>query len=228
MNHLAGFTILFGRFFCGYACAFGSLGDFVYWISGVIQKKILKRKKQLVIPDRIDPWAQKIKYVVLAAVVILCSFGIYETLGGWSPWSVFSYFTSLKFHLEGFLPGLILFLAIVIGMALKERFFCQYLCPMGALFSLLPQLPFSNLKRDPEQCIKGCSACKKNCPVNIKLEADGFLNGECIGCERCADICPKGNLTRWDRKLVRHEAVTVLVKAVLFFVLGILAGFSRI
>ena len=24
---LCGFTILFGRFFCGYACAFGTLGD---------------------------------------------------------------------------------------------------------------------------------------------------------------------------------------------------------
>ena len=31
---LCGFTLLFDRFFCGYACAFGSLGDAVWALSG--------------------------------------------------------------------------------------------------------------------------------------------------------------------------------------------------
>ena len=33
------FTIVFGRFFCGYACAFGTVGDIVYALSYRIQKK---------------------------------------------------------------------------------------------------------------------------------------------------------------------------------------------
>ena len=36
---LCGFTILFGRFFCGYACAFGTLGDGMYALSQWVQKK---------------------------------------------------------------------------------------------------------------------------------------------------------------------------------------------
>lgn len=36
------FTIVFGRFFCGFACAFGSLGDAMHAIYGIICKK---RKK---------------------------------------------------------------------------------------------------------------------------------------------------------------------------------------
>ena len=44
---LCGFTVLFGRFFCGYVCAFGGLGDFVYWLSGLVQKKLLHRKPKL-------------------------------------------------------------------------------------------------------------------------------------------------------------------------------------
>ena len=32
-------TILFGRIFCGFFCAFGTLGDAVYWMSSRIQKK---------------------------------------------------------------------------------------------------------------------------------------------------------------------------------------------
>ncbi|MDY4971725.1 MAG: 4Fe-4S binding protein, partial [Lachnospiraceae bacterium] len=41
---LAVFTILFGRYFCGYICAFGTMGDFVYWISGMVQKKLFQKK----------------------------------------------------------------------------------------------------------------------------------------------------------------------------------------
>ena len=37
---LCGFTILFGRFFCGYACAFGTLGDGMYALSQWVQKKV--------------------------------------------------------------------------------------------------------------------------------------------------------------------------------------------
>lgn len=225
---LCAFTVVFGRFFCGYVCAFGGLGDFVYWISGLIQKKIFKRKKQLSLPDAITPWGQKVKYVLLIAIVLLCAFGIYGQIGGFNPWSVFSFFMALHPRFTGYIPGFILLCLIIIGMAFKERFFCQFLCPMGAVFALLPHLPFANLHRDPESCIKGCQACKMQCPVDIKLEPDGFLNGECVGCEKCADICPKQNLTRWDRKLFRHEAVAVLVKAALFFVLGVIIGISRI
>ena len=43
------FTIVFGRFFCGFACAFGSLGDAMHAIYGIICKK---RKKK---PIRIKP-----------------------------------------------------------------------------------------------------------------------------------------------------------------------------
>ena len=39
MIALCGFTILFGRFFCGYACAFGTLGDGMYALSQWVQKK---------------------------------------------------------------------------------------------------------------------------------------------------------------------------------------------
>lgn len=40
MIALCGFTILFGRFFCGYACAFGTLGDGMYALSQWVQKKL--------------------------------------------------------------------------------------------------------------------------------------------------------------------------------------------
>ena len=223
------FTILFGRFFCGFACAFGTMGDFVYWLSGLVQKKVFRRKKQAGIPAKFSPALQVIKYGLLAVIVSACGLGVYNRFNryNWNPWSVFSFFTSLNFTLNGYVIGGGLLAAIVAGMALKERFFCQFLCPMGAVFALLPQLPFSALQRDEANCIKGCQACKNNCPVDLKLEKDGFRGGECIACEKCAGICPKGNLTRWDRKLLKHEAVPVILKAALLLGMGFWLGLAR-
>ena len=223
------FTILFGRFFCGFACAFGTLGDLVYWSSGMVQKKILRRKKRIGIPSKFTRVLQAVKYVVLAVIVSACGLGVYSSFNrfNWNPWSVFSFFTALNFSLNGYVIGGILLAAIVVGMALRERFFCQFLCPMGAVFALLPQLPFSALVRDEANCIKSCRACKNNCPVDLVLKRDGFRGGECIACEKCAGVCPKGNLTRWDRKLFRSEIVPVLVKAVLLMGLGVWLGLTR-
>ena len=221
------FTVLFGRYFCGFACAFGSFGDFVFYISGLIQKKLFHRKKQYVLPEKITVHGRKVKYAVLAAIVLMCVFGVYDNITGFSPWSVFSFLTSLRFNLSGYAAGVVILVLIIAGMSVKERFFCQFLCPMGAVFSLLPIMPFAQLKRDSASCIAGCNACKMKCPVDIKLENDGILNGECISCERCTGICPRANITRWDRRLMKYSIVPMLAKAVLFFAMGAALGMMR-
>lgn len=223
------FTVIFGRFFCGYACAFGTLGDFVYMGADLIRKKVLHLKKKGKPHDRLNRAAQKIKFLILALIVIGCAVGFYERLNAynWNPWTVFSFIVAGRLELNGYVLGGIILAFILLGMAWRERFFCQYLCPMGAVFALLPQLPFAALQRDEENCIKNCRACQMKCPVSIKLEPDGFLNGECISCEKCADICPKGNISRWDRKLLKNEAAAVLVKGALLFSLGAWLGLCR-
>ncbi len=99
--------------------------------------------------------------------------GIYGKAKGTSPWMFFSMLHAGNFHLQGYLPGVTLLLLIIVGMCLEERFFCRNLCPMGAVFSLLPVLPFFALHRDRENCIKGCSGCTKKCPSGIGLPEDG-------------------------------------------------------
>lgn len=224
---LALFTILFGRYFCGYVCAFGSLGDCVYWLSGLVQKKLLHRKKQIRLPERSLHWGQKVKYVLLAGIVFCCALGLDSAFGGTSPWDVFSRLTAGKLPGSGSLIGIVLFLLILAGMAVQERFFCQFLCPMGAVFALLPVLPWGMLGRNEDNCIRGCNACAKQCPVNLKLKPDGAGNGECIACEKCTGACPKGNISRPERKILKQEFLPVLIKAVLFFAMGAYLGLCR-
>lgn len=224
---LCGFTILFGRFFCGWVCAFGSLGDFVYGLSGLVQKKLLHRKRQFALPHKAVLWGQKLKYLVLLSIVVMCAANQYGKLTGTDPWEVFSRLTALHTPPEGFGIGIALFVLILIGMALQPRFFCQFLCPMGAVFALLPVLPFAQLHRDGENCIPGCNACANRCPVDLKLDDESLCSGECIGCEACVGTCPRSNITRWDTALFGCFWAGAVAKAVLFFFMGVCLGFCR-
>ena len=224
---LCGFTLLFDRFFCGYACAFGSLGDAVWALSGLLQKKLFHRKKQLRLPERAVLWGQKVKYLLLAGLVALYVTRQEKLLTGTSPWEVFSRLTALRLPPEGFGVGIGLLVLILLGMAVQPRFFCQFLCPMGAVFALLPVLPFARLHRQSEGCIPGCNACKQQCPVCLKLEETSLRSGECIACEACVGTCPKQNIHRWDLALCKHPWLPVLGKALLFFLLGCWLGFCR-
>lgn len=224
---LCGFTILFGRFFCGYVCAFGGLGDFVYWLSGLVQKKLLHRKKQFSLPHKAVLWGQKLKYLVLLFIVAMCAANQYSKLNGTDPWEVFSRLTALRTPPEGFGIGIALFVLILIGMAIQPRFFCQFLCPMGAVFALLPVLPFAQLHRDGENCISGCNACANRCPVDLKLDDESLRSGECISCEACVGTCPRSNISRWDTSLGGRFWVSAVSKAVLFFIMGVCLGFCR-
>ena len=224
---LCGFTLLFDRFFCGYACAFGSLGDAVWALSGLVQKKLFHRKKPLRLPERAVLWGQKVKYLLLAGLVALYVTRQEKLLTGASPWEVFSRLTALRLPPEGFGVGIALLVLILLGMAVQPRFFCQFLCPMGTVFALLPVLPFARLHRQSEGCVPGCNACKQQCPVCLKLEESSLRSGECIACEACVGTCPKQNIHRWDLALCKRPWLPVLGKALLFFLLGCWLGFCR-
>ena len=45
-------TILFGRHFCGYACAFGSLGDAMYELTVFIRQKVFHKKVSHGYPEK--------------------------------------------------------------------------------------------------------------------------------------------------------------------------------
>lgn len=224
---LCSFTILFGRFFCGYICAFGSLGDLLYGLSGLVQKKLFHRKKQFHLPERFVPYGRTIKFLLLGLIVLLCAADQYDRLSGTDPWEVFSRLTVLRLPPAGFGIGILLFVLILIGMTLHPRFFCQFLCPMGAVFSLLPVLPCAQLHRNASQCVPGCHACATRCPVRLKLDDESLCSGECIGCEACVPTCPRGNITRWDLRRPELFWLPLLLKAALFFGMGAALGFCR-
>lgn len=188
---LGAFTVLFGRFFCGYACAFGFVGDVVFDLASLARKRL--RIKEVPFPEKLVKALQLLKYLVLALICCLCFLSLYAEASSFSPWTAFA--GIIAGNVEGIrLGAFIVLAALVLGMALRKRFFCQFLCPMGAIFALLPVAPFSQLDRNAKSCPKSCGICHKNCPVSIWPNQASMESGECISCGECTIRCPRANI----------------------------------
>lgn len=188
------FTCFFGRHFCGYACAFGSFGDAVYEGFSWIRMKCFHKKKKPVLSEKMVHGLQKVKYIVLALILLSCLTGVYGKLTGTSPWDVFSMLTAGRLPNSKYLVGIVLLVLIIVGMCAQERFFCQFLCPMGAVFALMPILPGALFRRTSEKCPPKCGLCKKRCPAHLDIDGDTGRSGECLCCHACAAACPRKNI----------------------------------
>ena len=67
------FTMIFGRFFCGFACAFGSFGDALHALYQNICKKL--KIKSVKLPESVCQIAPVLKYLLLGGILILCCAG---------------------------------------------------------------------------------------------------------------------------------------------------------
>ena len=187
-------TILFGRHFCGYACAFGSLGDAMYELTLFIRQKVFHKKGRHGYTEKVVRMLQKVKYILLAFLMLSILNGWYANLQGMSPWDVFSMLTAGKLPNASYKIGIALFILILIGMCTQERFFCQFLCPMGAVFAMMPILPTALFHRNCEKCPSKCGLCKKRCPAHLEIDGDTPFSGECICCHACEVTCPRKNI----------------------------------
>lgn len=84
---------------------------------------------------------------------------------------------------------LLLFAAVVGLNLVAHRFWCRYLCPLGALLSLLSR--WSLLGRRVAEGCSGCGRCQAFCRMGA-VEPKSFVSdpGECALCGECASLCP--------------------------------------
>lgn len=215
-------TLVFGRAFCGWICPLGTLLD----------------AAAHVLPGRGDPVGpelharlQSLKYYVLAALAAgallsaqwaylldpmalltrgLTS-GVYPAMVStlperWLP-------VALRTHAVGFALAPVMLLVVVVGLtAVTPRFYCRYLCPLGALLGALSRVAL--LRRR----VSGCDACRsqggaKACIPACRMGAvpanQHYTQGhECIRCMTGRETCHVAAI-RFAWRAPRAERVDV-------------------
>jgi NosR/NirI family nitrous oxide reductase transcriptional regulator len=179
-------SILFGRFFCGWFCAFGAFNDFLFALS-----KKLFPKNRLRLNQKLDWFIKYLKYVVLAAIVIFVWTLNLIATDSFDPWSAFAQLDSI--FQTGFSWALLVLALIGVGAMLIERFFCRYLCPLGAILAIISKIKLTTITKPGAQC-NNCKLCSVSCPMNINLASVETVNSsECISCLKCISVCHKEN-----------------------------------
>ncbi|MBE5881954.1 MAG: 4Fe-4S binding protein [Lachnospiraceae bacterium] len=187
------FGSIFGRFICGWMCPFGFFQDLLHKIP------LFKKRKQLPF-HRVLKYG---KYVMLFGLVLLGSAILFT---GFAKVPAFCKYICPSGTLMGALPLMLadanlraqtggLFgwkaavLVVITVLSIKVyRPFCQYLCPLGAIYGWFNRFSLVQVRWEADKCIS-CMNCQKACPVNLKPEQIS-VSPECIKCGKCETVCP--------------------------------------
>ena len=173
---LAG-LFLWGRaVFCGWLCPFGALQELV----GMAAQRL--RVRQIGIPAALHERLTAVKYVMFLGL-FAASFWSWDLAMRGAEVEPFKAAIILRFMTEW--PMVAWALALTAASVFVERFYCRFICPLGAGLSIFGRVRMFNwLKRHPE-CGTRCRICETVCPVGaIKRSGEIDMN-ECFYCLDC-------------------------------------------
>ena len=217
-------TLLFGRVFCGWACPLGTLNNIVgsirekaharegrnwyrvkyFILIGVVASAVLTLQPVGIM----DPLSLLIRSFSIS-VFPLFNYSVravFDTLFSSNPLGIAVFtepvYSVLKknvltfeqsYYNQNVFIGIIFF--IILGTNLIEkRFWCKYLCPLGAFLGILSR--FSFMKRSVSEGCTECGSCAMVCPGNAAPDKkDQWKDTECLSCWNCDDICPQNAVT---------------------------------
>ncbi len=162
--------------FCGWLCPFGALQE----LASKAAKKLGVR--QIDVPFGLHQRLWPIKYMIF---LVLFGLSFYSLSFAEKTAEVEPFKTAIILH---FVRDwwFVLFAAALLAAGLFiERFFCRYLCPLGAALAIPGKLRMFDWLRRYRDCGNPCRRCANECPVQA-IHPDGSINvNECIQCLHC-------------------------------------------
>ncbi len=195
--YLLGFFLivgtLLGRFVCGWLCPFGLFQEWIYKIPF----------KKIHLPHRYD-FLKHSKYLFLLIFVFFIPAFISNDWGVGEP--AFCKYICPAGTLESGIPllyaneslrasagalfnwKLAILLFVVVLSTKIYRFFCKYMCPLGAVYALFNKVSYYRIQVDRKICTE-CGNCINACKMDV-IPYENPNSPECIRCGACKEACP--------------------------------------
>lgn len=162
--------------FCGWLCPFGAMQELINKFSRWM--KVPQFELPFAVHERL--WA--LKYLILLGLfgISLQSLGTAEVYAEVEP---FKTAVTLHFQREW---GYVLYALILLGIAaFNHKFYCRYVCPLGAGLAIPARIRLFDWLRRHKECGSPCQICANECEIQA-IHPDGRINpNECHYCLDC-------------------------------------------
>ncbi|MCA8964914.1 MAG: 4Fe-4S binding protein [Planctomycetes bacterium] len=190
---LIGSTLVFGRFFCGWACHVVALQDLSAWLLARVGLKPRPVRSRLLV---FAPWV--VAFVMFGWPVVQQWLGERQ-LPSPSDWE----WALTTDDLWKTFPGPIMAIGtvVVVGFLivwwLGAKGFCTYGCPYGAFFAVADRFAPTRIK--VTDACDACGHCTNVCTSNVRVHEEvarhrQIVDPGCMKCLDCVSVCPKDAL----------------------------------
>lgn len=191
-------TLLIGRFYCAVVCPMGIFQDIFTWAHKVI---FPKRKFHYTKP------ANGLRYTVLVLFVLAMLVGMNSIALLIAPYSAYARMVT-GLHAAGAVRWVAIVTLVVIGLMsfTMGRMWCNTICPIGSLLSLVSRYRIFGIRIDNAKCV-GCHRCEQGCKA-MCIDIDGGKrvdHSRCVDCWNCLAQCPVGAISLSGKKKEESE-----------------------
>jgi NosR/NirI family transcriptional regulator, nitrous oxide reductase regulator len=176
-SYVALAMLFWGRgVYCGWLCPFGAMQELLNRGARVL--KVPQISVPFIVHERL--WA--LKYIIFLGLFAL-AFGGYDAVQPLTEVEPFK--TAIVMHFVRAGPFVAYAVLLLLAGLFIERFFCRYLCPLGAALAIPARLRMFEWLMRRWQCGAQCQRCAHDCTVQA-IHPDGRINpNECIHCLNC-------------------------------------------
>ena len=174
---VAAAMIFWGRgAYCGWLCPFGALQE----LTNQIGRKL--RIPQFTLPWGLHERLWPIKYMIFLALfgASLASLEWGERFSEIEPFK-----TAIVLRFDRAWPFVLFAVALLVAGLFIERFYCRYLCPLGAALAIPARMRMFDWLKRYKECGSPCQTCANECFVQA-IHPTGEINpNECLNCLHC-------------------------------------------
>ena len=173
--------------FCGWLCPFGALQELVNRVAQTL--KVPQYRLPWGLHERLWP----VKYLIFLA---LLGMSIYSLADAERLAEIEPFKTAIVLRFVREWPFVLFAVALLAIGLFVERFYCRYLCPLGAALAIPGKLAMFNWLKRYRNCGDPCHICAQDCMVQAITPLGDINPNECLHCLNCqvkyfdGNVCP--------------------------------------